>query len=155
MSQRSGLVYEMLRHLRPLVLNSSRVVDDRVRAEGWTVGTRAVAEVLAAEGASTVPQIARAMDLPRQAVQRHVDELVRRGDVASRANPAHLRSVLIDLTASGASRFDRVRAAEIGELTGLAADCSAAELRTAAKVLASLDRDIRAKAAVARGTVSR
>ena len=57
------MVYDVLRQLRPLVLNSARVVGDRVSAEGWTVGMRAVIEVLVEGGDATVPMIAQRMDL--------------------------------------------------------------------------------------------
>lgn len=146
MPTRAALVYDMLRLLRPLVLNSTRVVEERVRAEGWTVGMRAVVEVLAEGGDATVPAIGRRMDLPRQAVQRHVDDLVALGHVTPRPNPAHRRSVLIALTPAGQGAFGRVRASEFAELAGLAPECSATELRTAVRVLMALDRDVRAKA---------
>lgn len=152
--ERSELVYDVIRLLRPLVLNSARVVERRVRAEGWTVGMRAVVEVLAARGDSTVPEIARTMDLPRQAVQRHVNDLLGHGHVVTQENPAHRRSVLVALTGPGIEAFDRVRSAELSELADLAGEHSAAELRTAARVLASLDRDIRAKTAGTREVVA-
>ena len=147
MSPRADLVHEVLRHLRPLVLSSARVVEAGVRGVGWTVGSRAVVEVLREAGAATVPDIARRMDLPRQAVQRHVNDLATLGHVEQRTNPAHRRSVLIALTPDGAATFDRVRTRELRDLETLAAGCSTADLRTAAHVLAVLDRDVRARAA--------
>lgn len=146
MPDRPALVYDVLRPLRPLVLNSARVVEDRVRAEGWTVGMRAVVEVLAEGGEATVPAIGRRMDLPRQAVQRHVDDLRARRHVTTRSNPAHRRSMLITLTDAGRAAFDRVRTSELAELAGLAPECSDTELRTAIRVLTALERDVRAKA---------
>lgn len=147
------LLYDVIRHLRPLVLNSARVVESRVRGEGWTVGSRAVVEVLVDSGAATVPDIARRMDLPRQAVQRHVNELAGLGHVEPRVNPQHRRSVLIALTPDGAAAFDRVKAAELTELAELAASFASEELRTTARVLAALESAIRAKAAAARRSV--
>lgn len=118
-----------------------------MRGEGWTVGSRAVVEVLCDAGAATVPDIARRMDLPRQAVQRHVNELAALAHVEQRTNPAHRRSVLIALTPEGSATFARVRTAELADLETLAKECSDAELRTTARVLAACDREIRARAA--------
>lgn len=148
-------MYDVLGYVRPIVLNSARVVEDRVRVVGWTVGTRAVVEVLTAYGPATVPEIGRRLDLPRQAVQRHVDDLRRRGHVMTRENPKHRRSVLVVLTGEGAAAFDRVRTAELAELATVAPECSDDDLRTTARVLAGLDRDIRARAAAARGRARR
>ncbi|MGP9582522.1 MarR family winged helix-turn-helix transcriptional regulator [Brachybacterium sp. AOP35-5H-19] len=146
MMDRGELVDQVLGLVRPVVLNSSRVVESRVREEGWTVGMRAVALELSRRGPETVPVIGAAMDLPRQAVQRHADELIARGHAVSTTNPRHRRSVLIDLTEPGERALARVRDAERAAMSTLAPDCSEAELRTALTVLASLDRDIRAQA---------
>lgn len=141
------MVYDVLRQLRPLVLNSARVVGDRVSAEGWTVGMRAVIEVLVEGGDATVPMIAQRMDLPRQAVQRHVNDLLGLGHVETLANPAHRRSVLVTVTAEGRQAFARMRRSELAELSTLAPERSADDLRLAAEVLADLNRGIRDKAA--------
>ncbi|MBC2934642.1 MarR family winged helix-turn-helix transcriptional regulator [Nocardioides sp. zg-1228] len=146
---RSELVYDVLRHVRPLVLSSGRVVERRVRREGWTLGMRAVVEALADQGDATVPAIGQLLDLPRQAVQRHVNDLVVRGHVDTHPNPTHRRSVLVRLTDDGLDAFERVRAAEMLELADLADECSSSELLIASRVLAALLRDVRAKAAAA------
>lgn len=139
-------VYRLLRHVRPIVLNSARVVEQGLGEVGWTVGMRAVVEVLVDAGASTVPDIARRLDLPRQGVQRHVNGLLHRGHVHTRANPAHRRSVLIAVSSAGRASFEQVRASETRGLALLAPECTAADLATAGRVLAALDRDIRAAA---------
>jgi DNA-binding MarR family transcriptional regulator len=143
---RGGAVYEVLGHVRPLVLGSTRVVEARVREHGWTVGSRAVVELLSATGPATVPQLAAALSLARQNVQRVVDELVRLGHVRVAPNPAHRRSVLVELTHAGREAFDRIHAEELGELGTLAPECSRQELAVAARVLAALERDIRDRA---------
>jgi len=108
---------------------------------------RAVVEVLVEAGGLTVPEIGRRLDLPRQPVQRHVNDLVGCHALATRPNPAHRRSVLVEVTPSGRAAFGRIRAAERAELAGLAEECSDARLRSATAVLAALDRDVRAKVA--------
>lgn len=147
MSSRGEMVYDVLRQLRPLVLNSARVVGDRVSVEGWTVGMRAVIEILVDGGDATVPAIAQRMDLPRQAVQRHVNDLKGLDHVETRVNPAHRRSVLVTVTKEGRRAFTRMRRSELAELSTLAPERTADELRIAAEVLADLNRDVRTKAA--------
>ena len=146
MFERGKALYEVLRHVRPLVLNSSRVVEAALRTEGLSVGPRAVLEILAEHGPATVPAIADRLDLARQGVQRHVNDLLALGHVATGPNPAHRRSVLVTLTRTGREVIDRVRADELRHLDALAADCTRQEIATAAKVLRALSRDVRRRA---------
>ncbi len=139
-------MYDVLRHVRPVVLESTRVVDSRVRGLGWTVGSRAVAELLRTLGPMTVPQMAETLSLARQNVQRHVDELVRQRHARTLTNPAHRRSVLVDLTPAGVTAFDRLHAQEVVDLASLAAECTTEELATAARVLAAFGNDLRTRA---------
>ncbi|MGW4946696.1 MarR family winged helix-turn-helix transcriptional regulator [Actinoplanes sp. NPDC004185] len=147
MLARGAALYDVLRHVRPLVLNSARVVEAALRPEGLSVGTRAVLEVLAEHGPATVPAIGDRLDLARQGVQRHVNDLLKLGHVESRPNPAHRRSVLIALTGSGTEVIGRIRDDELRALATLAPDCTEQEIATAAKVLAALSRDVRRRAA--------
>jgi DNA-binding MarR family transcriptional regulator len=146
MLARGAALYDVLRHVRPLVLNSARVVEAALRPEGLSVGMRAVLEILAEHGPAPVPSIGDRLDLARQGVQRHVNDLLALGYVESRPNPAHRRSVLIGLTRTGAEVIDRIRDDELRQLAGLAQDCTSAEIATAAKVLRSLSRDVRRRA---------
>ncbi len=93
MSRRGSDIYALLQLVRPIVLNSARVVEGEVRALGWTVGSRAVMEVLCAEAPLTVPHVAARLSLARQNVQRQVDQLTRLGHLHATPNPAHRRSV--------------------------------------------------------------
>lgn len=143
MSERAELVRALVSHLRPLVLNSARVVEAGVRDLGWTVAGRAVVALLAQEGATAVPEIARRLDLPRQAVQRQVDDLVALGHVEPQVNPKHRRSVLLGLTPAGRSAWDEVAATELAAMAQLAPQLSEDDLRTATAVLAALQGDLR------------
>jgi DNA-binding MarR family transcriptional regulator len=147
MLARGAGLYDVLRHVRPLVLNSARVVEKALRPEGLSVGTRAVLEILAEHGPATVPAIGDRLDLARQGVQRHVNDLLALGYVESQPNPAHRRSVLITLTGSGTEVIGRIRDDELRQLATLAPDCTEQEITTAAKVLAALSRDVRRRAA--------
>lgn len=146
MNDRGSAIYEVLQQVRPLVLSSARAVEAHVRGLGWTVGSRAVVEVLVSIEPATVPQVAAQLSLARQNVQRHVDELLRLGHVRTTPNPAHRRSVLVQLTPAGQAAFDSVHARELEALAWLASTCSDDEVAAASKVLAALNRDIAAQA---------
>ncbi len=146
MTDRGDAVYELLRLVRPILLNSARVVDAEVRALGWTVGSRAVMEVLCREEPMTVPQVAARLSLARQNVQRHVDGLLRLGHVTASPNPAHRRSVLVEPTVAGRAAYEHLHERELADLAGLAPACSDRDLEAATKVLRALDRDIGTRA---------
>lgn len=141
------MLYELIGHVRPLVLNSARVVESGLHEVGWSVGSRAVMEVLVTTGPGTVPQVADRLDLARQNVQRHVDELRRLEHVSPRPNPRHRRSVIIEPTASGERAFGEVQERELATMAGLVPEIDLEEIRRATEVLAALDRDVRARAA--------
>ncbi len=132
MSDRGAYIHELLRFVRPIVLSSARVVEAEVRALGWTVGSRAVMEVLVAEAPLTVPQVAARLSLARQNVQRHVDELTRLGHLQAISNPAHRRSVLVQPTAGGRAAFRAMHAHELADLADLASACTDEDLHAAA-----------------------
>lgn len=140
------MVYALLRETRPLVLNSARVVEASLRGDGLSVGTRAVLEMLAEHGPMTVPDISDRLDLARQGIQRHVNDLTTLGLVESRVNPAHRRSVLIATTPAGTALFARIRADELARLGAMAAEHSAEDLTVALRVLRSVNRDVRQRA---------
>jgi DNA-binding MarR family transcriptional regulator len=147
MSQDRGSdLYEVLEQIRPLVLNSARVVEASLKPLDLTVGMRAVLEVLANHGPATVPAIGAWLDLARQGVQRHVNDLLERGHVESRANPGHRRSVLIALTEAGAETIRHISEDERRHLSRMAQDCTAQEIAGAIKVLRALNQDVRRRA---------
>lgn len=150
MSQRAEALHEFLGHVRPLVLNSARVVESGLHGVGWSVGSRAVMGILVDAGPATVPQVAARLDLARQNVQRHVDELRRLDHVEAHPNPKHRRSVLIEPTALGEKAFEEVRKRELAAMAELAPEIDLEEIRRATEVLAAVDRDVRARAAAVR-----
>ena len=139
-------MYELVRLVRPMTLNSARVVEAGLRPFGLTVGRRAVLEVVVEGGAMPVPEIARALDVSRQAAQRLVNELLEGGHVRTVSNPRHRRSVLVAVTPRGRSAFEQVRAGELGQLQALAPEVSMQQLRAALVVLTAVARDIRTNA---------
>ncbi|NDL57183.1 MarR family winged helix-turn-helix transcriptional regulator [Phytoactinopolyspora mesophila] len=145
--ERGAALYALLRHVRPLVLNSARVVEALVHDAGWTVGMRAVMEVIDEIGPTPAPAIASRLDLPRQGVQRHINDLLELGHVEAQPNPAHRRSNLIAHTPRGAEVYARIRADELRRLDSLAGECSPTDIDVAVQVLAALNRDVRDQAA--------
>jgi DNA-binding MarR family transcriptional regulator len=105
-----------------------------------------VLEVLAEHGPATVPAIGERLDLARQGVQRHVNDLIERDHAVSRANPGHRRSVLIALTDAGAETIGRINEDERRHLSRMAQDCSTQEIAATIKVLQALNRDVRRRA---------
>ena len=93
---------------------------------------------LKTEGPRTVPQIARSRPVSRQHIQTLADDMAADGLVEFIANPAHKRSKLVRLTPRGEAVHADLTA-RMGELCDrFAQDMDEAELRTAARVLATL-----------------
>ena len=143
---KSERVYDLLRCVRPLTLNSARVVEQQLREHDLTVGTRAVLEILCGTGPLTVPALAGVLETSRQAAQRLVDERKGRGYVEQRTNPQHRRSVLIAVTESGREAFERVHAEELRQLSHMLRGVPTEDLDVAVRVLRRLSDDVRRKA---------
>jgi DNA-binding MarR family transcriptional regulator len=79
--------------------------------DGLTAGHRGVLESLA-DGARTVPALARARPVSRQHIQILVNRLLALGLVLTRENPASRRSPLVELTPAGRERFQHMLARE-------------------------------------------
>ncbi len=150
--QRRDLLYDVLMHVRPLTLASARIVEATWRKHQVTVGMRAVLAVLAAGGPRPVPRIAGILDLPRQAVQRHVDDLLAQDLVVAMPNPEHRRSVLIALTDEGDQLWCKQHEQELAALEPMAVGCTRADLATAVRVLDALGADVRARLQKLRAT---
>jgi len=87
---------------------------------------------------STVPQISRARSVSRQHVQKLVDGLWDRKLCVLRANPAHARSPLVELSDKGRAVFETLRRAEHSLVGELAAEVPA-DVATALAVLRRLN----------------
>jgi len=146
MQGRGETVYALVRLVRPMTLTSARVVERSLQDRGLTVGMRAVLEVVSETGPRTVPGIARALDVSRQATQRLVNELLEGGHVSATTNPAHRRSQLIGMTPQGTSAFESIRRQETEMLAALAPEISGPALDTALEVMRAVARDIRRNA---------
>jgi DNA-binding MarR family transcriptional regulator len=94
-----------------------------------------------------VAQIARAMGLARQSVQRLADLLADEGVVAYRDNPEHRRAKLVELTSEGRRKLDKLNRRQTAWANAVARGVPAAELKFTHRVLqtlgAALDRTAR------------
>ena len=99
-------------------------------------------QVLAAveDAPMSVAQIARAMNLTRQSVQRVADLLVQDKLTAYEDNPAHLRAKLLRLTPKGSKALHTIQAGQKIWANALAAHIDETQLRAASAVLGELHR---------------
>jgi DNA-binding MarR family transcriptional regulator len=130
-------LYEVLRHVRPLHQYSAKAVADALAEHDVTMPMRAVLERLA-DGAQTVPQVARALWLPRQVVQRLTDTAAAQGYVRYVANPAHRRSKLAELTDAGRRVFDGIHDRELADLGALADRLDPGDIAACVRVISAL-----------------
>jgi DNA-binding MarR family transcriptional regulator len=93
-----------------------------------------------AAGPRTAAQIARAMGLARQSVQRLVDAMRAGGILASDVNPEHARARLIALTTRGRKLYDAVMAEQAVWANATASGVGVTEIAQACRILATLRR---------------
>lgn len=110
----------------PLGLTSAR----------WQV----LGSIAAAENPQPVVDLAREMDVTRQAVQRIVNDLAREGLVGFRSNPQHKRAQLVVLTDHGRASYDRALAVQKPWAAQLAEGLTASEVAAACDALGNLLR---------------
>ena len=103
-----------------------------------TIPGRAVLEFLRRAGPASVPEIARARLVTRQHIQGIVDTLLDTGYVERATNPAHRRSALITLTASGAELIALVQQREDAFLESRLVGIDGADVIAATRLLAAV-----------------
>ena len=99
-------LYELL--LQAPRLN--RLVQSLTAGQGphWTIGLWMLLRSINVDGPRTVPQIARALGLARQRIQKIVDEAETGGVVSRQTNPDHKRSQIVALTRGGTAKLSRI-----------------------------------------------
>ncbi|MFK8846434.1 MarR family winged helix-turn-helix transcriptional regulator [Streptomyces sp. Ac-502] len=140
------LAYEVIRRLWPLHRTVVRAVERELAGTGLTAGQRALLDTLRTHGPRTVPELARALDLDRQPVQRWVNHATELGFLEAVPNPAHRRSPLIRLTPEGTEIMSALQRSEAAWLRRVLAGVPAADVATALRVLDRLGEDFRALA---------
>src|SRR5262245_64316313 len=88
---------------------------DRVGYHGLTITQTYVLEILSRRGALTLNELAAEMRLDKSTLSRVVGGLERKGVVKRTSNPADGRSILLQTTASGGRRYQRVEAELVAE----------------------------------------
>ncbi|MEF3115395.1 MarR family winged helix-turn-helix transcriptional regulator [Streptomyces chrestomyceticus] len=140
------LAYEVIRRLWPLHRTVVRAVERELAGTGLTAGQRALLDTLRTHGPRTVPELARALELDRQPVQRWVNHATELGLLEAVPNPAHRRSPLIRLTPEGAEVTSALQRSEAAGLRRVLAGVPAADVATTLHVLDRLGEDFRALA---------
>lgn len=127
-------LYKFVWTTRPLLKHIESAVERTLEGTGLTVRTRAVLEVVAMSGPSTVPTIARALEIERQYVQVMVNEATDTGLTEAIQNPTHKRSPLFTLTAKGEECLGRTIDLERKNLEEIAAQIAPDDMRAALHV---------------------
>jgi DNA-binding MarR family transcriptional regulator len=133
-------LYELLRRVRPLHRALIRIIEAELGDSGLTRPMRAVLEQLDEQGPQTVPQLARALAVRRQFVQRVVNDLIAAGLAERQPNVAHRRSWMIAPTRAGTERFAEIQAREWTQLERVAGDLDRDRVRKTTELLAQLAR---------------
>ncbi|WP_254641880.1 MarR family winged helix-turn-helix transcriptional regulator [Streptomyces sp. BV129] len=119
----------------PLYRRVQRKIEQDAPAQGLSVGTRAVLDLLREHGPMTVPQLGRAQSLSRQFVQRMVNDAAAHGFVETIPNPAHQRSSLVRLTEAGRTAINTAVAREHALLRQVGGDLTGSEVDSCVRVL--------------------
>ena len=90
----------------------------------------------------TVAQVARAMGLARQSVQRTVDRLQADGIVTYKDNPAHLRSKLVTLTPKGSFVLTWISGRQIRWANDVALRLGEQDLHRACRVIRAFREEL-------------
>jgi len=90
--------------------------------------------------ASTVSDLARTLGLTRQSVQRVANDLVKRGLLRLINNPAHARARLLDLTPKGEQAYTEATRRRQPWAETLAVGLNEDDVRTALRVVKTLNR---------------
>jgi len=112
------------------------VADLGLTSARWQV----MGAVATVPGACTVSDVARAMGLTRQSVQRVVNDLAASGLMRLVDNPHHARAMLVELTQAGELAFVEASARRQPWSLALADGLAEDEVRTALKVVKALNR---------------
>ncbi|MGE5815243.1 MAG: MarR family winged helix-turn-helix transcriptional regulator [Acidobacteriota bacterium] len=131
-------VEELVRQISMAAYRFGAAADDICHDLGVTGAMRDVLSAALASERATVPELARAMGVSRQHVQKLADQLWERGLTTFRPNPAHARSPLVELTEKGRALIETIRDCEQRLIVDLSADLPT-DTATAVAVLRRLN----------------
>ncbi len=109
MTSHTEELYDVIQLVRPLYKVLEATVALELTETGVTISQRAVLEQLLDHGTQTVPTIGRSLILPRQFIQKIVNELLERGYIERQKNAAHKRSALLVLTPEGKAIISQIK----------------------------------------------
>jgi DNA-binding MarR family transcriptional regulator len=128
----------LVSQVRELFFNLRRASDLLHADFDSTAVERGVLQEIDQMGPRTVPQMAQARAISRQAMQKTIDGLLDRRWVMTQENPHHQRSSLIALTAAGTTAFEKMRRREGAVLARRDLPVTSAELRRTTETLRAL-----------------
>lgn len=131
-------LYQIIWQSRPLMQATEATVERGLDGTGLTVRMRAVLEILHRQGALTVPDLARELDIQRQYVQLMVNETFTAGLIEKQQNPRHKRSYEIILTQAGTELISTVLAHETALVEQLSDHFTEQDIATTLRVLRDL-----------------
>ena len=131
-------VEELVRQVSTAAYRFGSAANRICRNVGVTGAMRDVLTAAAANERATVPQLARALGVSRQHVQKLADDLWERDLTMFRTNPGHARSPFVELTSQGEAVVEMIREFEQKLITELSADLPS-DAATAVAVLRRLN----------------
>jgi DNA-binding MarR family transcriptional regulator len=100
--QRQLEAFDMLSSETVAFFHSLRALAEKLHRSGhWTAAKRSILLNILHSGPHTVPQMASARKVSRQAIQKVINELLKEQLVTLQDNPHHKRSKLVALTQKG------------------------------------------------------
>ena len=126
---------EFIQHVREVFFALRAISEDLLEGLDCTAPERSILADLDRLGPQTVPAMAQARFVSRQAMQKNIDRLIEQKRVQAEPNPRHRRSVLIALTPVGQKLFSEIRTRERRLLSRRELPVSEAELRRTARTL--------------------
>jgi len=136
----------LLRQVIVLTRHFTAAGEALAKPTGQTLARWLVLEAVQ-DAPATVAQVARALHLARQGVQRLADLLVRDGLAVYQDNPAHRRAKLLQLTARGRATLRTIRTAQAAWADALGAELGEDDLRQASILLGRILEAVTAAAA--------
>ncbi|WP_420006590.1 MarR family winged helix-turn-helix transcriptional regulator [Arenibacterium sp. LLYu02] len=131
-------LYRIIWMSRPLMQAAEAAVEKGLVGTGLTVRMRAILEMLHRHGDSTVPDLARELEIQRQYVQLMVNETLAEDLAVRIPNPRHKRSTLIALTEKGRILIKGVIEQERALVATIGAEIGASETEAALDVMMTL-----------------
>ena len=114
-------------------------------ADALSSGERAILKEIAANGTSTVPDLAASRAVSRQAIQKTVDQLIARGALEKAGSEADRRTRQLTVTPAGRALLGRIARRERAEAGNFADAFAADELEAFDVVLTRIEQALRAR----------